>query len=76
MLRARSDIALLPIQDVFGWRDRINTPALISHENWCWRLPWPVEDLLKEPPALERAAFLRGCATEAGRLQTQEVVDG
>ena len=52
-----SDIVLLPIHDVFGWRDRINTPALISDQNWTWRLPWPVEDLRREAEGLERAAF-------------------
>jgi 4-alpha-glucanotransferase len=54
-----SDIVLLPIQDIFGWRDRVNTPALISDENWTWRLPWPVEDLVREPQAQERAKFTR-----------------
>jgi 4-alpha-glucanotransferase len=44
-----SDIALVPIQDVFGWRERVNTPALVSDENWTWRLPWPVEDLPDRP---------------------------
>lgn len=67
LLRAGSSMAILPIQDVFGWRDRINTPALVSHENWCWRLPWPVEDLLHEPRARERAVFLRAAAQEFDR---------
>jgi 4-alpha-glucanotransferase len=62
-----SSLALLPIQDIFGWRDRINIPALISDVNWCWRLPWPVEDLSKEPAARERAAFLRGLAEQYHR---------
>ncbi len=67
LLRAGSSIAILPIQDVFGWRDRINVPALVSDANWCWRLPWPVEDLLQEPQARERAAFLRGATEQFGR---------
>ena len=50
---------ILPIQDVFGWRDRINDPAAAATANWGWRLPWPVEDLVAEPAAVERAAFLR-----------------
>jgi 4-alpha-glucanotransferase len=62
-----SSIALLPIQDIFGWRDRINVPALISDTNWCWRLPWPAEDLLKEPLGRERAAFLRTLAEQYRR---------
>lgn len=65
-----ADLLLLPIQDVFGWRDRINTPALVSDENWTWRLPWPVEDLLVEREALERAAFTRNLAVRAHRLES------
>jgi 4-alpha-glucanotransferase len=57
----------MPLQDVFGWRDRINTPALVSDDNWSWRLPWPVEDLLTEPPAVERAEFLNRLSQETGR---------
>lgn len=62
LFAARSDFVLLPIQDVFGWRDRINTPAVVSAGNWTWRLPWPVEDLLTEPEAVARAVFLRELA--------------
>ena len=51
---AGSDLVLLPIQDVFGWNDRINTPAFINDDNWTWRLPWLVEDMVKEPAARER----------------------
>ena len=62
-----SDLVVLPIQDVFGWRDRINRPAVTSDDNWTWRLPWPVEDLLEEPEATERAEFLRALARRTGR---------
>ena len=54
-----SDFLLLPIQDVFGWRDRINIPADLGPQNWTWRLPWPVDRLASEPEAQERAAALR-----------------
>jgi 4-alpha-glucanotransferase len=64
---ARSDFVILPIQDLFGWRDRINTPALVSDANWSWRLPWPVERLPVEPDARERAAFLRELSRVTGR---------
>jgi 4-alpha-glucanotransferase len=60
LFAAGSDFVLLPIQDVFGWRDRVNTPASISEDNWTWRLPWPVDDLLAVPEAHARARFLRG----------------
>jgi 4-alpha-glucanotransferase len=62
-----SDIVLLPINDLFGWRDRINTPALISDRNWTWRLPWPVDDLQVEEQGRARAAFTRSLAERCGR---------
>ena len=67
LYRAASDIVLLPIQDVFGWKDRINVPALIHDDNWTWRLPWLLEDMVKEPSARERAAFTRKLAERSGR---------
>jgi 4-alpha-glucanotransferase len=67
LLCAGSDLTILPLQDVFGWRDRINTPASIGERNWTWRLPWPVEDLMTRPDSLERAGFLRRYAGACGR---------
>jgi 4-alpha-glucanotransferase len=63
-----SDILLLPIQDVFGWRDRINVPASINDHNWTWRLPWPSDTLADQPEARERAAALRQMSAASGRL--------
>jgi 4-alpha-glucanotransferase len=40
-----SDQVFLPIQDVFGIRDRINVPGTVGPKNWTWCLPWPVEAL-------------------------------
>ena len=34
--RAGSRELFLPVQDVFGWRDRINEPATITEENWTY----------------------------------------
>jgi 4-alpha-glucanotransferase len=58
IFHAGSDLIILPMQDVFGWRDRINTPASVGKQNWSWRLPWAVDDLVAEPAAIERARFL------------------
>ena len=60
LVASASDLLLLPIQDVFGWRDRINVPATVAEDNWTWRLPWPVEDLREQPEARARAAALSG----------------
>jgi 4-alpha-glucanotransferase len=62
-----SDLLVLPIQDVFGWRDRINTPATVAETNWTWRLPWPVDHLSNEPEARARAEALRAWAAETNR---------
>ena len=58
MFAAPSRLLLFPLQDIFGWRERINIPGEIDG-NWTWRLPWPVDDLLTQEEALERAAFIR-----------------
>jgi 4-alpha-glucanotransferase len=65
--RSGANLVVLPIQDIFGWRDRINVPGTVGTENWTWRLPFPVADLLTRPDAAERAAFLHGLARETGR---------
>jgi 4-alpha-glucanotransferase len=62
-----SDLLVIPIQDLFGWRDRINTPATVGDANWTWRLPWPVDRLDAEPEARERAATLREWAASTNR---------
>jgi 4-alpha-glucanotransferase len=67
LVKSGSSLLILPIQDVFGWRDRINTPALVNDENWTWRLPFPVEALETMPETIERAAALRRLMAEAGR---------
>jgi 4-alpha-glucanotransferase len=62
-----SDLALLPIQDVFGWRDRINDPAMVADSNWVFRLPWPSDRLDEEPDARERQQQLRAWVQQFGR---------
>ena len=46
-------------QDVFGWADRINTPATVNDQNWTWRMPWPNERLAFEPGAAAAVKRLR-----------------
>ena len=64
---AGSDLLILPIQDVFGWCDRINQPATVNTSNWTWRLPWPADRLSEEPEAVETAARLRDWGKRYGR---------
>jgi 4-alpha-glucanotransferase len=62
-----SDLVIVPVQDIFGWRDRINVPAVVNDENWTWRLPWTSDGLMAEPAARERAALLRSLSGRSGR---------
>jgi 4-alpha-glucanotransferase len=64
---AGSDIVIVPFQDLFGWRDRVNVPAVVNDENWTWRLPWPIDELLVRPEARERATFLRALTAQCAR---------
>jgi 4-alpha-glucanotransferase len=59
LLAAGSALALIPLQDIFGWTDRINTPAVVDDINWTWRLPWPVEAWLQEREPASRADQLK-----------------
>lgn len=62
-----ADLLLLPIQDVFGWRDRINQPATIGGDNWTWQLPWPADDWSSQPEAVATAKQLRVWSETYGR---------
>jgi 4-alpha-glucanotransferase len=67
LLSAGSFLTLLPLQDVFGWTDRINTPAVVDDINWTWRLPWPVDVWLHHDEALARADQLKAWTRKADR---------
>jgi 4-alpha-glucanotransferase len=54
-----ANLLILPIQDAFGWTDRINQPATIGGHNWTWRLPWPVDRISTEVEAAVVGAQLR-----------------
>jgi 4-alpha-glucanotransferase len=62
-----SDLLILPVQDVFGWRDRINQPATIADSNWTWRLPWAVDRLPLEPTAMAIATQMAEWASRYDR---------
>jgi 4-alpha-glucanotransferase len=54
-----ANLLILPIQDVFGWSDRINQPATVGDQNWTWRLPWPIDRMATEAEAIAVARQLR-----------------
>jgi 4-alpha-glucanotransferase len=62
-----SELLIVPVQDVFGWRDRINNPAVADGENWRFRLLWPCDGWTRVPQARERQARLHDWAVKYGR---------
>lgn len=60
-------LALLPFQDLFGTRERINVPGSVGGRNWTYRTRWDLEGLLLDPKHAERAAWLKDLARRTGR---------
>jgi 4-alpha-glucanotransferase len=74
LLTSGSSLVILPIQDLFGWRDRINQPATVGDQNWTWKLPWLVNTLPSQRHAIEVAARLRERVMQSGRSGKVEEV--
>jgi 4-alpha-glucanotransferase len=64
---SNSSLLILPVQDAFGWRDRINQPATVNDSNWTWRLPWTTDTMLIEPAAIGAARRLVAWTESSGR---------
>jgi 4-alpha-glucanotransferase len=64
---APSRLVIIPIQDLFGWRERINLPGTVGPDNWSWRLPLAIEDMTNDPTLAARLAQLRAMIMRTGR---------
>ena len=64
---APSRLVIIPIQDLFGWRERINLPGTVGPGNWSWRLPLAIEDMTNDPALAARLAQLRAMIVRTGR---------
>jgi 4-alpha-glucanotransferase len=67
LYEAGSVLTILPIQDLFGWPERINTPGTIHRRNWSYRIPTTVEELDRLAPIRERMEILRQIIDVTGR---------
>lgn len=67
-----SRLVVVPIQDLFGWTRRINTPGTVNRHNWSWRLPFEIEHALDRPWVRSRAERIRALATRNGRFVPME----
>jgi len=61
---APSELTLLPFQDLFGDRERVNVPGTESDTNWTYRLPVTIDELAADTEAIAR---LRALAVRSGR---------
>ena len=68
LMHAGSDLVIFPMQDLFGWRERINVPATVGPDNWSWVSPIPADRLMDDRVARERAETLHRMAAESRRL--------
>jgi 4-alpha-glucanotransferase len=64
-----SRMVIFPIQDLFGWRERVNTPATIGGANWRYRLPFTATELATLPAPAAEAEQLRALIDASGRLR-------
>ncbi|MBX3273727.1 MAG: 4-alpha-glucanotransferase [Sandaracinaceae bacterium] len=62
-----SDLMILPIQDVFGLRSRINVPNTVGPQNWSWRMPWSLDTIEREDFLGARLDTLAALARTSGR---------
>lgn len=64
-----SRMVIVPVQDLFGWPQRINTPATTGGDNWTFRLPVAVERMSAEPHIAAESTALRALIDASGRLR-------
>jgi len=68
LFEAGSDLVMVPIQDLFGWSERINLPMSVGARNWNYRLPFELSPQGGVPAAVEsESAVIRDLVIRAGR---------
>ncbi len=63
--RSGSELLLIPFQDAFGARERVNVPGTVTDANWSYRMPMELTALAADRAATER---LRALAARSGRV--------
>ncbi|MFL5320568.1 MAG: 4-alpha-glucanotransferase [Myxococcaceae bacterium] len=66
-LNSASELCVLPWQDVFGSRERVNLPGSMQDANWAYRIDMPVEELLQRKDTKERAEWLGRLTAQSSR---------
>jgi 4-alpha-glucanotransferase len=68
---APSQLAIIPIQDLFGWSARINRPGTTNDSNWTYRLPLSLERLRRSRAIQAQVTKLREIAIRTNRFQAE-----
>jgi len=69
LLASPSAMAIFPIQDLLGWRDRINIPATVGDHNWSYRLPTTMAGLQRDDDVSTSMRLLRTMIDATGRAR-------
>jgi 4-alpha-glucanotransferase len=67
LISSAARTVMLPLQDVFGWDVRINTPATVNDRNWTWRVEQPVDRWRESVEWVACAERLRAWCLASGR---------
>lgn len=62
-----SRFAVAPVQDLFGWQERINVPMTIGDGNWNYRLPFAFDERGEAPRELDEETSAIAELVESGR---------
>jgi 4-alpha-glucanotransferase len=68
---APSRLAIIPIQDLFGWSARINRPGTIGDSNWTYRLPLTLDRMRRSRAIQADVARLREIAIGSERFKKE-----
>jgi 4-alpha-glucanotransferase len=67
LFRSSSELTLSLVTEILGSGDRINTPGTVGERNWSYRLPMPLEDLVKDAAVSARMRAIAEAVAESGR---------
>lgn len=67
LFSARSDLAMVLVTEVFGARERINTPNTVGPHNWAYRLPSTLDAIERGDALRARLELFGELLREAGR---------
>jgi 4-alpha-glucanotransferase len=67
LYQSPSRLVVAPIQDLFGWRTRINLPGTVRDSNWSYRLPADLGRLGRDSAVRTRQAKLSAIVERSGR---------